>query len=449
MVPVSISPVRRREILDALRRGTVPAGSLDVLAVGLDRFIPTVDAELDAVAGGGAGFKAVRGEYGSGKTFFARWFEQRALARGFAVAEVQISELETPLHRLETVYRRVCESLRTQAFPPSAFRPVVDAWLFGVETDAAAAAGVEQASREQLLALLDRRLGQVATATPVFPIALLGYLAALDAGDEATAEAVIAWLAGQPHVAAAAKRAAGIRGDIDHFLAMGFLQGLLAVLKGARHAGLVIVLDEVETLQRMRSDARAKALNALRQWLDELDAGRYPGLYLMITGTPAFFDGRQGVQGLPPLAARLATTFADPRFDNPRAPQIRLPAFDLERLVEVGSRVRDVFADGSPAADRVRDLVDDALLADLAVAVAGRLGGQVGIVPRLYLRKLVAEVLDLVELYPDFRPREHAVSVRPDEMTAAERAASSGARRSPDDVTLPDDVTPSPDDVTR
>ncbi|HEY7812842.1 MAG TPA: BREX system ATP-binding domain-containing protein, partial [Nakamurella sp.] len=203
---MSLSAVRRREILDALRRGTVPAGGLDALAVGLDRFVPTADAELEAVAGGGAAFKAVRGEYGSGKTFFARWLEQRALARGFAVAEVQISELETPLHRLETVYRRVCESLRTAAYPPSAFRPVIDAWLFGVESDAATAAGVDQATPEQVSTLLDQRLGQVATATPVFPLALRGYLRALDEGDEATAEAVIAWLSGQPHVAAAAKR---------------------------------------------------------------------------------------------------------------------------------------------------------------------------------------------------------------------------------------------------
>ena len=234
---------------------------------------------------------------------------------------------------------------------------------------------IDQAMPEQIAALLDRRLGEVATATPVFPLALRGYLEAQNTGDERTAEAVIAWMAGQPHVGAAAKRVAGVRGDIDHFLAMGFLQGLLAVLKGARHPGLLVVLDEVETLQRMRSDARAKALNALRQWIDELDAGRYPGLYLMITGTPAFFDGRQGVQGLPPLAARMSTTFSDPRFDNPRAPQIRLPGFDLERLVQVGIRVRDIFADGSPQQARVLELVDDAFLADLATAVAGRLGG--------------------------------------------------------------------------
>ena len=110
---VDVSPRRRREVIDALRRGTVPQNGLDLLAVGLARFDAALDGELDAVAGGGSGFKAVRGEYGSGKTFFTRHLAERALRRGFAAAEVQISETETPLHKLETVYRRISETLRT------------------------------------------------------------------------------------------------------------------------------------------------------------------------------------------------------------------------------------------------------------------------------------------------------------------------------------------------
>ncbi|WP_446222574.1 BREX system ATP-binding protein BrxD [Nocardia sp. IBHARD005] len=428
-----LSPVRRREILQSLRQGTVPAGSLDVLAVGIDRFAPTVDEDLDAVAAGGSMFKAVRGEYGAGKTFFARWLQQRAMRRGLAVAEVQISELETPLHKLETVYRRTTESLRTAAFQPSAFRNVLDAWLFGVEEDAASAAGVDEATTEQVDALLEQRLAAVASATPVYPMVLRAYRAALTEGDVATADALVAWLGGQPHVGAAAKRAAGVRQEVDHFLAMGFLQGLLAVLEGARHSGLLLVIDEVETLQRMRSDSRAKALNALRQWIDELDSGRYPGMYLLVTGTPAFFDGRLGVQALPPLAQRLHTDFTtDARFDNPRAPQVRLAGFDLDRLVEVGMRVRTVYADGAAAPERIRALVDDSYLRDLASAVAGKLGGQVGISPRLFLKKLVLDVLDRVDQFPDFDPRQHyALTVQTTELTDTERAAVSA-----DDVEL-------------
>ncbi len=133
---VSLSPRRRKEVIDALRRGTVPHNGLDVLAVGLARFESTMDNELDTVCAGGAVFKAVRGEYGSGKTFFARWLGERAKRRGMAVAEVQISETETPLHRLETVYRRISESLQTAEFPPSALRSVLDAWLFSLDQEA-------------------------------------------------------------------------------------------------------------------------------------------------------------------------------------------------------------------------------------------------------------------------------------------------------------------------
>ena len=109
-----VSPRRRREVIDALRRGTVPSNGLDLLAVGLDRFERALDEELGTVAGGGSVVKAVRGEYGTGKTFFTRFLAERALKRGFATAEVQISETETPLNTLETVYRRITESLRTE-----------------------------------------------------------------------------------------------------------------------------------------------------------------------------------------------------------------------------------------------------------------------------------------------------------------------------------------------
>jgi hypothetical protein len=242
----------------------------------------------------------------------------------------------------------------------------------------------------------------------------------------ALAEGLIAWLGGQPNVGAAIKRAAGIKGAIDHFSSTHFLSGLLAILKDSGRAGLLLVLDEVETLQRMRADTREKGLNALRQLLDEIDAGRYAGLYLLITGTSAFFDGPQGVQRLPPLAQRLQVDFVThERFDNPRAVQIRLPGFDLELLVRVGARVRDLFIEQAVAPERVREVVDEAYLADLAQAVTGQLGGRIGVAPRLYLKKLVAEVLDRVDQFADFDPRLHyAPTLREAEMTSAERAGA-------------------------
>ena len=423
MTAPDASARRRREVIDSLRRGTVPAQGLDLLAVGLDRFAPAVDGELATTAHASAVFKAVRGEYGSGKTFFTRWLQERARRAGFATSEVQISETETPLQRLETVYRRIIENLATAEFAPSALAPIVDGWLFTLEQDALAGGADEDELPRAVANLLEQRLAEVARTAPGFSAALRGYHEAVVAGDSATAQGLLAWLGGQPHVAAGVKRAAGIKGSLDHFGALGFLQGLLTVLRDSGYAGLVVVLDEVETLQRVRGDVRDKGLNALRQLIDEVHSNRFPGLYLAITGTPPFFDGPQGVQRLPPLAQRLATDFAtDARFDNPRAVQVRLPGFDVDNLAELGRRVRDLYA--IDAAPRVADVVDDVYIDELGQALTGQLGGRVGIAPRLYLKKLVADVLDRVDQFDDFDPRVHyELTVRRDDLNADERAA--------------------------
>lgn len=425
-----VSPARRTAIIDALRRGTVPAAGLDQLAVGLDQLEPVIAEELDKVAGGAAVFKAIRGEYGSGKTFASRWIQQHALARNFAVAEVQISELETPLHKLETVYRRATESLRTTAFGSGGFRMVLDTWLYQVEKDSH---GSDQVAES----IVEQRLAAVAASAPVFPLALRSYRQAVVEDDVTTADGLAAWLGGQPSVAASIKRRAGVKSELDHYTAMGFLRGLVEILRGSDHAGLVLVLDEVETLQRMRADSREKALNALRQWIDEIDAGHYPGLYLLITGTTAFFEGNQGVRRLPPLDSRLRVDFSgDPRWDNPRLPQIRLQGFTRDRLIEVGLKVRDLYVAGSPAGDRILADADDSLIADLADAVAGALGGRVGVAPRQFLRTLV-DVLDRIELHPSFDPRaDYSVSIPESSMSESERAAAHGVVTNPDDIEL-------------
>lgn len=429
-----VSHRRRREVIAALRRGTVPETGLDLLAVGLDRFTAALDDELDAVAAGSAAFKTVRGDYGAGKTFFTRHLAERALRRGFAAAEVQISETQTPLHRLETVYRRVTESMRTASIPPSAFRAVLDSWLFTLESDAMSTdPSLEQAGDDAVTAAVDRlleqRLAHVSARTPVFAQALRGYRSAVTSGDGALADGLAAWMGGQPQVAASAKRFAGIRGELDHFGAMAFLQGMLTVLRDAGQPGLVLVLDEVETLQRVRGDVRDKALNALRQLIDEVDAGRFPGLYLLVTGTPAFFDGPSGVQRLAPLAQRLATDFGtDARFDNPRAVQVRLPGFDRAALVTLGVKVRDLYAVGTTHEGRIRATVDDTYVGTLADTVAGSLGGRVGIAPRVFLKKLVADVLDRVDQFDDFDPRrDYALTVNAHELSDVERNAAVGA----------------------
>ena len=403
------------------------------------RFEPVITQELSEVAQGGSSFKAVRGDYGCGKTFFGRWVQEYAKKKGFATAEVQISETETPLHRLETVYRRAMEQLSTADCFLGAFRSVLDGWFYGLEEDVLAEGNIDPNDQEGLARraddLLEQRLVEITRATPQFAAALRSYRTAQRQNDHATAEGLAGWLAGQPHVAASIKRVAGIKGDVDHFAALSFLRGLLLILKDSGFSGLVLVLDEIETLQRVRGDVREKGLNALRQLIDDIDGGRFPNLYLLITGTPAFFDGPQGIQRLEPLAQRLHVDFqTDARFDNPRAVQLRLPAFDHARLVEVGIKVRDLYMSDCSSPERVGRLATDEFVLSLARAVAGRLGGKVGIAPGCSSRSSSPTCWTASISLTDFDPSQHyQLTLNTSEMTATEREAQA---TSVDDIEL-------------
>jgi hypothetical protein len=170
-------------------------------------------------------------------------------------------------------------------------------------------------------------------------------------------------------------------------------------------------------------------------------AERYPGLYVLITGTPLSFDGPQGVKRLPALAQRVHTDFGpDPIFDSARAPQIRLQPCDLEKLITVGRKVRELYPGN---AERIHTKVDDTILKALAVGVTGALGGKVGMAPRIYLRCLVG-LLDQVDEHETFDPKLHAaLAIAPSELNDEARAAA-GLFRSVDEIHL-DFATPKQD----
>ena len=66
-------------------------------------------------------------------------------------------------------------------------------------------------------------------------------------------------------------------------------------------------------------------------------------------------------------------------------------------------------------------------------------GGRVGVAPRVFLKKLVADVLDRVDQFADFDPRKHyALTVSAGELSEEERNAAGlivSASR-PDDIEL-------------
>ncbi len=67
--------------------------------------------------------------------------------------------------------------------------------------------------------------------------------------------------------------------------------------------------------------------------------------------------------------------------------------------------------------------------------MTGELGGKVGVAPRIFLKKLVGDILDRVEQFPEFDPRkDYKLTLIDAELTEVER--NTRAANSVDDIDI-------------
>jgi len=185
-------------------------------------------------------------------------------------------------------------------------------------------------------------------------------------------------------------------------MALAFVRILAEISHQAGRAGLVIVLDEVETITRLpRADMREQGLQNVRQIVDSVDEGQLSRCYFVFTGTPAFFDNSRGVKGLEPLDERIRIDDTNDPFPNYRQAQVVIPQFDREKLLKVGGKVREIYEVAYGALDPTR--ASDALLESLADRMTAKFGGEVKAVPRQFLRQLV-DIFDRIRDYEEYQP---------------------------------------------
>jgi len=390
-------------IINALRRGTVPAGGLERIAVGLDVEEEVIAKQLDYVAQGGGDAKFIRGEYGCGKTFLVARSLEIARGKGFVASHIVISS-QAPLHKLKSIYQQVCAGLRTRE-EEHALKTIIDNWLFSVEErllsvggDDLADAALEDATGREI----EAALAGISEMNSAFAAALRTYYKANNASDFHLAQAALGWLAAEPNIGRDFKQKAAIRGDIDDSVAFAFLRGLVAVIHGAGYSGLAVAVDEMETTQGLQRAQREKGYQTLVQIIDALDRGEMPRCYFLFTGTPALYDGSRGIRSVPPLHDRISIARTD-GFKNPRQPQIVLEKFDTAKLEQVALKVMDVYARAYAEPDRER--VSHRFIRAMIKKITTRFGGRVDVIPRIFLKEIV-DMLDKCELYEEYNPWE-------------------------------------------
>ena len=317
-------------VLKALKIGKVPANGCLRMAVGRDPEIAEFRRVLDYVAAGGSEVRFLRGDYGSGKTFVCSLVRELAVEQRFAVSILNLNR-EVPFGRRDLVLAQILSGLQApEGGAGSGLDDIVQAWFnqFDVTTPYEDNAELREAIKN------------IGAVDPGLAMALRGYHRALLEDNYVLMEGALAWVRGEA-ITQEVRSGLKLVGKVTPDQAFKRLRGVLTLLRQAAYHGLVVLLDESESMMRLASPQRLAAYNTIREIIDTCEV-EFPGCLFIFAGTQKWFEDEfNGVAQYRALYERIRNTQKDSVRDL-RQPIIRLEELDEDALVALATRVREI-----------------------------------------------------------------------------------------------------------
>jgi hypothetical protein len=402
------------------------------------------------VASGKGLSKWIRGEYGTGKTFAARYLCARARERNFATSEVQISINDTPLHHLETVYRRLIERRRDRLRRPQ--RVPGDRRGLALQDRRRGHAparhhrGGPRLRRRDEQRLEDKLAEMSRSATPPSPRCSAPTTARPTRVTSPPPRACSPGSPGSPTPTA--------RSSARRHQGQGRRPGVADLPRRSAPAPAPVRLRRPGRRARRGrdhpADERADPREVAQRPAPAHGHARQGGAARALSGHhrhPRLLRGLQGPQGRSrrSTSACTSTSATTRRSTTSARPRCACCRSREDRLLTVGRRVRDLYPAKNAA--RVAERVDDASSVPSSPRSPTGFGGKVSLAPRLFLRELI-DVLDRVDLHERYDPVTHyKLELDDGKLTPEELAAkhgrpsklprSRGGARSPREPTPP------------
>lgn len=345
-------PRLARQIIDVLgQSGTPLSKGTSYYNVGNESLLNTIDRHyLGAyLADGGAVFKMVIGDYGSGKSHFLYCLRDRAWERQFAVSKVDLSPKESPYDDQRRVYAAVASSIiwhelddlsedehGLSRFLEGTLRRIAQSR--GIDLDDPGAAEVPE------IHALQQTVATTAIDSLSFQKAIQGYLTALLRGQELRQEALGRWLHGEEVSSADMRdlRTIGVTEKITKNNAFKMLRSLCQVVRALGYTGLVLLFDEGDRMLSVGGRSEKVATDNLREVIDRCRED-LPGAMFVYAVPPVFLY--DVVPKYPALQQRVQAPGYFSRA-NPFSPQINLEQLDMpddELLLHIGYRLLPIF----------------------------------------------------------------------------------------------------------
>lgn len=396
-------PIRTRDrdaLLQALRAGVVPRVGQHLIQVGRAKELEALIADLGRIADGGASFRLVIGEYGSGKTFFLNLVRAVGLEKKLVATNADLNP-DRRLHgtggQARSLYAELMRNLSTRAKPDGGALPgIVEKFVSSAETEATA-------QKVETSVIIRKRLEQLSELVGGydFSAAIEAYWRGFDSGDDNLKSQAIRWLRAEFPTKTEARAALGVRTIIDDSSFYDQLKIFARFVRLAGYSGLVICLDEMVNLYKItNTQARNANYEQILRVLNDVLQNPPEGLGFLMGGTPEFLlDTRRGLYSYQALQSRLAqNTFARDQFVDFTSPVLRLASLSHENFYLLLERLRFVYASG----DSARYLIPDDGLTGFMEHCQRRLGEEYFRTPRNVITAFI-NLLAVIEQNPEAR----------------------------------------------
>ena len=340
-----LKPFEARAIIEELRKGSVPVDHVPFFTVGRDNWLTLIEDDLENyIAQGGTKVRFLSGDYGDGKTHFMSVIRHLAQKKGFAVSFVVLTR-EVPIHKFEAVYQAIVKQLRGR-FEGLGIQGLLNAYVDAARKDLVPEDGSLDVEKLAALSNEIRSLPGMDINFANGVIALLNNrLRPLEEGEtqeerDQDREILYLWFEGGK-VAKKDIKPFQIFETVNKNNSKSFLNALIAFLRFTGYQGLILLMDELETVISQGKSIRNAAYENVRLLIDNTEQAGF--LHIFFSIIPDILDSEKGFKSYDALWSRVRSIGENKRL-NYRGVLIDLHRTPLKtrELTELGKTLRTI-----------------------------------------------------------------------------------------------------------
>ncbi|KPP98529.1 MAG: protein of unknown function DUF2791 [Bacteroidetes bacterium HLUCCA01] len=344
--------IRLRErdaIIQSLKSGVTPKIGIQHIQVGRNNEIKALYKDIERITEGGAAFRLIIGDYGSGKTFFLSVIRSIALEKKLVTLNADLSpnrRIQASSGQARNLYSELIRNLSTRNKPDgNALTSVVERFITGARKEA-------DQTQAEVSNIIHEKLGSLTELVGGYDFAKVvdAYWIGHKTENEDLKTNAVRWLRAEYTTKTDARKDLGVRTIIsdDSFYDSLKLMSLFVRLAG--YNGLLVNLDEMVNLYKLRStQARTSNYEQILGILNDCLQGSAEHIGFLLGGTPEFLlDPRKGLYSYEALQSRLSENSFAQRAGviDYSSPALHLANLTPEEIFILLKNLRHVFAGG-------------------------------------------------------------------------------------------------------